>query len=57
MFRVFGKTSPFHHTAEEIDMASIGSELPKEMARVRDKVLPIYLQTPMGHIAAAMMRH
>lgn len=37
-------------------MPSVGSELPKEMARVRDRVLPIYDKTPNGHIAAAMMR-
>lgn len=37
-------------------MSSIGIELPKEMARVRDVVLPEYLAIPGGAIAAAMMR-
>lgn len=37
-------------------MSSVGSELPKEMARVRDKVLPVYDQFPTGVIAATMMR-
>jgi len=35
---------------------TLGDALPKEMARVRDEVLPIYLVTPMGQLAAAMMR-
>ena len=37
---------------------SLGTALPAEMARVRDKVLPCYLEigTP-GLLAATMMRH
>lgn len=39
-------------------MASLGEELPKEMARVRDEVLPAYLAIgPAGMIAATMMRN
>jgi hypothetical protein len=38
-------------------MNTLGSELPKEMARVRDEVLPEYLAIgPSGAFAAAMMR-
>ena len=36
---------------------TLGTALPREMARVRDKVLPIYLTIPTGTFAAAMMRH
>ena len=36
---------------------SLGEALPREMARVRDKVLPAYLEIgPAGRPAAAMMR-
>ncbi len=35
---------------------SLGEALPKEMARVRDEVLPLYLQIPTGIFAATMMR-
>lgn len=37
-------------------MSSIGEELPKEMARVRE-MIPIYDSVPMGFIAANMMRN
>lgn len=37
-------------------MSSVGSELPKEMARVRDDVLPEYDKIPAGAFAAMMMR-
>lgn len=39
-------------------MASLGTELPKEMARVRDVLLPIYDGLPerAGAFAAAIMR-
>lgn len=36
---------------------SLGTALPAEMARVRDKVLPAYLAIPTGILAATMMRH
>lgn len=36
---------------------SLGSDLPKEMARVRDKVIPAYLKIgPAGAFAVAWMR-
>lgn len=35
---------------------TLGDALPREMARVRDKLLPVYDATPGGQIAAAMMR-
>lgn len=37
-------------------MKTLGDQLPAEMKRVRDVLLPVYDATPMGHIAAAMMR-
>lgn len=37
-------------------MATLGEELPKEMARVRDKLLPLYDAIPTGVFAATMMR-
>jgi len=37
-------------------MTSVGTELPKEMARVRDELLPVYDAIPAGAFAAAMMR-
>lgn len=38
-------------------MSSLGEELPKEMARVRDEVLPVYVSVgPSGLFAATMMR-
>lgn len=37
-------------------MSSIGTELPKEMARVRDELLPLYDSIPTGVFAATMMR-
>lgn len=37
---------------------SLGEALPREMARVRDEVMPAYLECgPGGAIAVAMMRH
>ena len=35
---------------------SLGTALPREMARVRDEVLPYYTPEVNGQIAAAMMR-
>lgn len=35
---------------------TLGDALPKEMARVRDEVLPVYLTIPAGIFAATMMR-
>ena len=36
---------------------TLGEALPKEMARVRDEVLPVYLEIgPSGQFAATMMR-
>lgn len=37
-------------------MSSIGIELPKEMARVRDELLPLYDAIPTGVFAATLMR-
>ena len=37
-------------------METLAEALPKEMARVRDKLLPVYDQIPAGKIAATMMR-
>lgn len=37
-------------------MSSVGEELPKEMARVRDDLLPVYDSIPSGVFAATMMR-
>lgn len=37
-------------------MSSIGEELPKEMARVRE-LLPLYDSIPTGVFAATMMRN
>lgn len=38
-------------------MKSIGEELPKQMARVRDHVLPHYVELgPVGMFGAAMIR-
>lgn len=36
---------------------TLGDALPREMARVRDEVLPVYLEIgPPGQFAATMMR-
>lgn len=40
--------------ADQVD--TIGDALPREMTRVRDKVLPAYLSIPEGIFAATMMR-
>ncbi|MGE0289351.1 MAG: hypothetical protein AB7I42_24035 [Bradyrhizobium sp.] len=38
-------------------MDTLGDALPREMARVRDEVLPAYLEIgAAGHFAATMMR-
>lgn len=37
-------------------MDTVGEALPREMARVRDEVLPSYLAIPEGGFAATMMR-
>lgn len=37
-------------------MASLGFELPKEMTRVRDELLPLYDAIPAGKFAATLMR-
>lgn len=38
-------------------METLGDALPKEIARVRDEILPVYLEIgPAGEIAAAMIR-
>lgn len=36
---------------------TLGEALPREMARVRDEVLPVYLTIPTGIFAATMMRN
>lgn len=40
--------------SDKID--TLGEALPREMTRVRDKVLPAYLSIPAGIFAATMMR-
>ena len=35
---------------------TLGEALPKEMARVRDQLLPLYDAIPAGIVAATMMR-
>lgn len=43
--------------ADPKEPESLGTALPREMARVRDKVLPEYLAIgPAGMLAATMMR-
>jgi hypothetical protein len=38
-------------------MSTLGEELPKAMARVRDEILPLYVEIgPPGIFAATMMR-
>ena len=38
-------------------MSSLGTKLPEEMVRVRDEVLPLYLEIgPPGAFAVAMIR-
>lgn len=38
-------------------MSSLGTELPKEMTRVRDEVMPAYIQIgPPGLLALTVMR-
>ena len=41
---------------EPMTNQSLGDALPLEMKRVRDKVLPVYLQIPTGIFAASLMR-
>jgi len=38
------------------DKETLGDALPKQIARVRDEVLPIYLSTNGGQFAAQQMR-
>ena len=41
----------------ENDVKTLGEELPKQMARVRDEVMPAYIEIgPAGVFALAMMR-
>lgn len=42
--------------ARGLGRGSLGTELPKEMARVRDELLPAYDAIPEGVFAAMMMR-
>lgn len=37
-------------------MSTVGDELPKQIARVRDDLLPVYDGIPGGQIAASLMR-
>lgn len=37
-------------------MSSVGIELPKEMTRVRDELLPLYDAIPTGVFEATLMR-
>jgi hypothetical protein len=43
-------------SAEAKTTDTLGDALPREMTRVRDKVLPAYLSIPEGVYAAAMIR-
>lgn len=44
-------------TTTEEEPGSLGTALPAEMARVRDKLIPMYLEIgPPGVFALAMMR-
>jgi hypothetical protein len=46
------------HTTDTRRPLSLGEALPAEMARVRDKVMPAYIEIgPAGAIALMMMRH
>jgi hypothetical protein len=38
-------------------MSTLGEDLPREMARVRDELLPMYDAIPTGVFAATMMRN
>lgn len=38
------------------ESTTLADALPREMARVRDELLPVYDAIPTGAIAAAMMR-
>lgn len=39
-------------------MSSLGEELPRGMARIRDTVMPAYVEIgPAGMLALTMMRH
>ena len=38
------------------DIETLGTALPKEMARVRDEILPLYAEIKEGAYAAMMMR-
>jgi hypothetical protein len=44
------------HSQSRHRMSSLGTELPKEMTRVRDELLPLYDSIPTGKFAATMMR-
>lgn len=40
------------------EMDTLGEALPREMARVRDKVMPVYIEIgPAGSFALSFMRH
>lgn len=38
------------------DIETVGTALPKEMARVRDNIIPVYQTIPTGAFATIMMR-
>lgn len=42
--------------ADDRNTETLGDAPPREMARVRDEVLPEYDAIPTGHFAATMMR-
>lgn len=42
--------------ADQPKIDTLGDALPREMARVRDKVPPVYAGMPEGIFAATMMR-
>ena len=50
-------TTPEIEAPKTPDARSLGTELPKEMARVRDEVIPAYLEIgPAGTFAVTWMR-
>lgn len=45
-------------TTTKNETTTLGDALPKEMARVRDEVMPAYIEIgPAGQFALAFMRH
>lgn len=47
---------PSPEPGQEAEVITLGSDLPKQMARVRDELLPLYDAIPTGVFAATLMR-